>query len=206
MNSSSGRRDPNTDDLHGNVPDRSLAVLLLVDVINDLEFPDNEYLVRQSGNLAQSIAALKQRCQQAGIPAIYVNDNFGKWRSDFSEVLKHSSRPEAPGRPMVTALAPKPEDYVVLKPKHSAFYATPLETLLEYLGARTIILSGITTNACIMITAGDLYVRDFRLFVPCDCVAALTEQDQHQALELMRKNFAAQTAKSQQMDLSSICK
>jgi nicotinamidase-related amidase len=194
-----------SDDLHGNAPDRSEAVLLLVDVINDLNFPQNEKLVRASKRLASCIAKLKERCKQAGIPTIYVNDNFGKWRSDFSEVVHHCLCPDAPGRSMVEALLPEKQDYVVLKPKHSAFYATPLDTLLEYIGAKTVILAGITTNACVMITAGDVHVRDLGLFVPSDCVAALTGEDQIKALEFMERNFDADTTPAEQLDLNALC-
>jgi nicotinamidase-related amidase len=193
--------DKSRDDLHGNAPDCSQVVLLLVDVINDLDFPKNERLVRESRRLSARIARLKERCKGAGIPAIYVNDNFGKWRSEFSEVVRHCLRADAPGRSMVEAVLPEPQDYIVLKPKHSAFYATPLDTLLEYIGVKNVILSGITTNACVMITAGDIYVRDLGLFVPSDCVAALTEEDQIKALELMKANFGADTTPAERLDL-----
>jgi nicotinamidase-related amidase len=196
--------ETSSSDLHGNAPDLSKAVLLLVDVINDLNFPQNEKLVRESKKLSTSIARLKERCKRAGIPTIYVNDNFGKWRSDFSEVVRHCLRQEAPGRSMVETLLPEQQDYVVLKPKHSAFYATPLDTLLEYIGAKTVILAGVTTNACVMITAGDIHVRDLRLFVPCDCVAALTGEDQIKALEFMERNFDADTTAAEQLDLNAL--
>lgn len=202
---STGRsEDKRSDDLHGNAPDRSEAVLLLVDVINDLNFPKNEKLVQESQKLSTCIAKLKERCKQAGIPIIYVNDNFGKWRSDFSEVVRHCLRPDAPGRTMVEALLPEQQDYVVLKPKHSAFYATPLDTLLEYIGVKNVILAGVTTNACVMITAGDVHVRDLGLFVPSDCVAALTEEDQIKALEFMERNFEADTTPAEQLDLNAL--
>lgn len=194
----------NNHDLHGNAPDQSNVVLLLIDVINDLDFPKNENLVRQSEQLAENIAALKDRCRAAGIPAIYVNDNRGRWRSDFCAVVRDCSRPEAPGKKMVLRLAPAEDDYVVLKPKHSAFYATPLDTLLEYIGVKQVILTGVTTNACVMITASDIYVRDLKLFVPRDCVAALTDEDQKNALELMQRNFAADLSPSYELNLQDI--
>jgi nicotinamidase-related amidase len=194
------------DDLHGNAPDRSPVALLLIDVINDLDFPRNENLVRNSVGLAKRIAALKGRCKKAGIPVIYVNDNKGKWRSEFSEAVKRCSRRSAPGHAMVKRLTPTPADYIVLKPKHSAFYATPLEILLESIGARTIIVAGLTTNACVMITASDCYIRDFELRVPRDCVAALTEAEQRNALTLMEKNFGAQTMPADQIDLKRLTK
>jgi nicotinamidase-related amidase len=192
------------DDLHGNAPDRSGVVLLLIDVVNDLSFPGNEQLVRRSEKLGKAISHLKQRCKRAGIPAIYVNDNHGKWRSDFASVLRHCLRPEAPGRAMVSLLAPDASDYVILKPKHSAFFGTTLEIILQYIGAHTIILAGLTTNACIMLTAGDLYVRDFRIIVPTDCVAALTENDQRQFLQLMKNNYGVRATPSSKLRLSDL--
>ena len=189
------------EDLHGNAPDNSSAALLLIDVINDLDFPDNEELVRESVGLGTRIAALKRRCMGARIPAIYVNDNRGRWRSNFREVLDHCLSPDSLGREMVAQLVPSAEDYIVLKPKHSAFYATPLDALLAHMGVRTLILTGITTNACVILTAGDAYVRDYGLIVPPDCVAALSRSDQRDALDLMRKNFEADARVSGDLDL-----
>ena len=124
------------DDLHGNAPDQSQAVLLLIDVINDLSFPDNQDLVLRSVALAKSIAKLKKRCKKSGIPAIYVNDNRGRWRSDLSAVLRHCLDTRSPGREMTRMLVPEADDYIVFKPKHSPFYATPLQTILDSIGAR----------------------------------------------------------------------
>lgn len=194
----------NNEDLHGNAPDRSRVALLLIDVINDLDFPNNQQLIQASAALARRIASMKARCKNAGIPPIYVNDNYGKWRSDFSAVLRNSLRDNSPGKSMVEQLVPDHDDYIVLKPKHSAFFATPLETLLEYLGVKTVILAGLTTNACVLITASDVYVRDLQLFVPSDCVAALTDKDQQSALEMMQRNFAADTRPSTELDLDAL--
>jgi nicotinamidase-related amidase len=194
------------DDLHGNVPDQSQVVLLLVDVINDLSFPDNKDLVRRSVALAKSIVKLKKRCKKLGIPAIYVNDNRGRWRSDISAVLRHCLRPQSPGRGMTKLLVPEADDYIVLKPKHSPFYASPLQTILDCIGARVAIVAGVTTNACVLITAGDLHVRDFRLFVPADCVAALTDREHRRSLDVMKNSFAADTASSPKLNLARLKK
>jgi nicotinamidase-related amidase len=193
-------------DLHGNAPERCAVALLIVDILNDLDFPRNEELVRKSEALAKRVSTLKQRCKEAGIPTIYVNDNRGKWRSDFSAVVRRCLRPGSLGREMVAQLIPEPEDYIVLKPKHSAFYATPLDVLLEYIGVKAVIVAGITTNACVMITASDIYVRDFRLFVPSDCVAALSEKEQRNALALMKTNFGADTTPSKKLKLNDLVK
>jgi nicotinamidase-related amidase len=94
--------------------------------------------------------------------------------------------PRAPGRSVVELLQPKPEDYFVLKPRHSGFYSTSLEFLLEDLGADRLILTGIATDICVLVTANDAYVRGFQIVVPRDCVAANTPRKTAMALEQMR--------------------
>ena len=194
------------DDLHGNAPDESGVVLLLIDVINDLSFPGNKDLVRRSVALAKSIAKLKKRCKKLGIPTIYVNDNRGRWRSDISAVLRHCLREQSPGRDMTELLVPEADDYIVLKPKHSPFYASPLQTILDYIGARVAIVAGVTTNACVLIAASDLHLRDFRVFVPADCVAALTEREHRRSLDVMKNSFDADTTSSSRLNLARLRK
>jgi nicotinamidase-related amidase len=191
-------------DLHGNAPDRCQVVLLIVDMINALDFPGNEELIRESSRLGRNVAVLKRRCREAGIPAIYVNDNQGKWRSDFAAVIRHCDREGVPGREMVRQVLPDLEDYLVLKPKHSAFYATPLDTLLQYIGVETLILTGISSNSCILLTASDAYVRDYKLFIPSDCVAGHDAEQHRKSLELMKCNFAANINESGLLDLRGL--
>jgi nicotinamidase-related amidase len=174
---------------------------LLVDVINDLTFPGNSTLVRQAKKLASEILSLKLRCRRAGIPAIYVNDNFGKWRSDVGSVLRHCLHAPAVRRALTEQLVPEEDDYVVLKPKHSAFYATPLDTLMEYMRTKAVILTGVTTNSCILLTAGELYVRDIKAYVPRDCVAGLTPRQHRTALYVMQNSFGATLCDSRRLDL-----
>ena len=172
---------------------------MLVDVVNDFDFPGNEALVKEASDFGRRIAALKQRTKQAGLPTIYVNDNRGGWRSDFSAVLNHCLGPQSPGRELVQMLIPQPDDYIVLKPKHSAFYATPLDTLLSYMQAKTVILAGLTTNACVLGTVMELHVRDFEIFVPSDCVCGLTRQDHERALAVMKSSFGARVCPSSEL-------
>lgn len=195
-------RSSHNEDLHGNAPDRSRVALVIVDMINALDFPGKEELVRGSVRLGNSVARLKQSCRETGIPAIYVNDNQGKWRSDFGAVIRHCDREGVPGQAMVRQVLPADDDYLVLKPKHSAFYATPLDTLLQYIGVESLILTGISTNSCILLTASDAYVRDYRLFIPGDCVAGQNSEDHRKTLDLMRKNFSADITDAAKLDLN----
>jgi nicotinamidase-related amidase len=194
----------NVGDLHGNVPDANPVALLLIDVINDLNFPGNTNLVKNATALGKRIAVLKRRCRKAGIPAIYVNDNHNKWRSDFRGVVAHCLEPDSLGRPLVELVMPEAEDYVVLKPKHSAFYGTSLNVLLAYLKTHAIIPAGLTTASCVLLTAGEIYVRDFQLYVPSDCVAALREKDHRNALNLIRKEFKATTTPASNLNIRKL--
>src|SRR5688572_26968595 len=179
------------EDLHGSAPDKSLVALLLIDVINDLDFPEADELLKYALPMARQIAALKKRAKQEGIPVVYVNDNFGRWRSDFNAQVEHCLRDGVRGKPIVELLPPDEDDYFVLKPKHSGFFSTTLDTLLEYLGVKTVILTGIATNICVLFTANDAYMRDLRLIVPSDCVASNTEGENRYALEQMEKVLKA---------------
>ena len=134
-------------DLHGNVPDKAPVALVLIDVINALEFPEGAQLARHALPMARRLAALKARARKAGIPAIYVNDNFGKWQSDLTRLLEHTLGTENRGRRMVELLRPEPDDYFVLKPKHSGFFSTNLDILVEYLQVKTLILTVILGNS-----------------------------------------------------------
>ena len=191
-------------DLHGNAPDKADVALLLIDVINDLEFPEGEQLLRFAVPMADRIARLKERARRAGVPVIYVNDNFGRWRSDFNAQVEHCLEDGVRGRPVVERLRPEEDDYFVLKPKHSGFFSTTLDVLLEYLGAKTLILTGMAANICVLFTANDAYMRDFHLVVPADCVASNTEEENRHALEQMRKVLKADTRPSDELRLEEL--
>jgi nicotinamidase-related amidase len=192
------------EDLHGNVPDKATVALLLIDVINDLEFDKGAQLLKHALPMAEKLAALKGRAKQAGIPAIYVNDNFGKWQSDFNKLLKHCLEEDVCGKPLARQLQPDEDDYFVLKPKHSGFFSTTLDTLLEYLQAKTLILTGLAGNICVLFTANDAYMRDFRLVVPADCVASNRTEDNEHALELMQTVLKADTRPSTELDFEAL--
>lgn len=182
------RRNP---DLHGNAPDSARVALLLIDVINDLEFDVGKAMLRHALPMARRIAQLKARAKAARVPVIYVNDNFGKWQSDLNAQVSHCLRDGVRGEPVVQLLRPEPEDYYVLKPKHSGFYASPLELLLERIGADTLVLTGISADNCVFFTACDAYLRDYSLVVPRDCVVSAKEADRRLALERMEAMLKA---------------
>ncbi len=190
------------EDLHGNAPDKSRMALVLVDVINDLEFDGGERMLEHAFAAAQRIAELKARATAAGIPTIYANDNFGRWRSDLRDVVEHCLRDGVRGEPIVKLLRPAADDYFVLKPKHSAFFATTLEVLLRYLEADTLILCGYSGDVCVLLTAADAYMRDYHLVVPGDCVASINPRENARVLAYMARNLDADTRAAAEVDLA----
>lgn len=192
------------EDLHGNVPDKSLVALVLIDVINDLEFEGGRDLLETAAPAARQIAALARQARVLDIPVIYANDNFGRWRSDFQAVVDHCTGENVCGQPLATLLRPERDDYFVLKPKHSGFYATPLDVLLRYLQVQTLILTGLTGDRCVLFTAHDAFLRDYRLIVPEDCCASIRPEDNAHALEQMRRIMEVDTTASENLDLAAL--
>jgi nicotinamidase-related amidase len=175
-------RDP-----HGVAPERSRTVLLLVDVVNDFDFPEGAKLLRFAVAAARRIASLKHRLRKRGVPSIYVNDNFGRWQSDFKKQFERCLSGESPGATVARLLVPAEDDYFVLKPKHSGFYSTSLDVLLSYLGAEKLIITGFATDICVLFTANDAYMRDYEVAVPRDCTAAETADAWRRACAHMKR-------------------
>jgi nicotinamidase-related amidase len=184
----------------------SRVALLIVDVINDFTFDDAAGVLRNARPMARRIRELKMRARQIGVPTIYVNDHFGRWRSDFRRLVARSTRSAAPGRLIARLLRPDSRDYFVLKPRHSAFFATPLALLLEHLGVHTLILTGVLADMCIQFTANDAYMRGYRVIVPSDCVAARTARDRSRALSQLRRALAADTRPSRRLDTTGLAR
>lgn len=189
-------------DLHGSAPDKSEIALLIVDVINDLDFPEAKRLLSYARAMARRLAKLKARAKKAGVPVIYVNDNFGRWRSDFQRQVEHCRRGKA--REIIDLLCPSEDDYFVLKPKHSGFFSSALETLLRYLGAKALIITGIAGNYCVLFTANDAYMRDYELMIPSDCTVSNSAKENREALNLMRKYLKADIRTSSRIRLSRV--
>lgn len=173
------------------VPEQSPVALLLIDVINDFQFPEADQLLRHALPMAERIAKLKAAALNHGVPVIYVNDNFGRWQSDFRRQVEHCLAHAGRGRKIVELLAPGERDYFVLKPRHSGFHSTTLETLLSHLEVKSLILTGVAGNICVLFTANDAYMRGYQLWIPPDCIASNTVEDNAYAVRQMEKVLKA---------------
>lgn len=193
-----------TDDLHGKAPDGHPVALLLVDVINPLDFPEANDFAREAIPTIKRIAALKARAKDKQIPVIYANDNFGRWRSDLAAVVGRCKEASCKGKDFCEALAPDEQDYFVLKPMHSAFYSTTLDLLLQSLGTKVLIICGYAADICVLFSANDAFMRGYQVVVPADCVASNTAHDTENVLRLMAKVLKAEIYTSAEVDLARL--
>jgi nicotinamidase-related amidase len=178
-------------------PRKRGIALLVLDMVSEFQFPDAERVLRGARRPAQAIARLKERARKAGIPVIYVNDTAGKWESDPRAFVQRCLAPAARGRTVVDLIEPDLDrDYFMFKPKHSAFFDTPLESLLERLAVHRVVLTGITSHQCVLFTAMDAYVRDYEVFVPADCVGAAARVETRHALFIAEHALRARLADS----------
>lgn len=167
------------------------AALLMIDVINDFDFPEAEALLGHAVPAARRLAALKRTFLAAGRPAIYVNDNFGRWQSTFEQQIERCMAEGCPGRLVAGLLRPGEDDYFVLKPRHSGFFCTSLDVLLDHLEVRTLVLTGFAGDICVVYTANDAYMRGYQIVVVPDCIASETEKGNDAALEHMTRRLKA---------------
>jgi nicotinamidase-related amidase len=174
--------------------ERNGIALLLIDVINDLEFEGGDRLLPAAIAAADAIVALKDSAYSAGVPTIYVNDNFSRWQSNFDHLIESYLEGDVRGAPVIRKLLPDARDYHVLKPHQSGFFGTPLSLLLQHLGVARLILTGFATDRCVMLTAIDAYMRDYRLAVPSDCSAAIERDEHAEALRYMERVLKADTS------------
>jgi len=169
------------------------CALLIVDAISDFDFPGGDRLLRAARRVAPRIALLKRRMKGFGAAVVFANDNPGRWRSDFRGLVERCGAEGCPGAPIVAALAPEPDDYFVLKPKHSPFFDTPLALLLQDLGVQTLVIAGFAGDGCVLTAAADAHMRDYSVFVPRDAIASQTPARNRRALALLRESLEVDT-------------
>jgi len=175
--------------------------LLIIDMINALDFPEGGKLLRTALPAARRIAHLRQRLKSRGVPTIFVNDNYGQWRSDFKQVIARCAAPGSLGAPLVELLRPEDDDFFILKPERSGFRDTPLRMLLTELDVARLILTGIALDVCVIATASDADMHGFELHVPADCVASETPGRRTASLKLLRDSLQADTRPSRTITL-----
>jgi nicotinamidase-related amidase len=170
---------------------RGRVALLLIDFMNPFDFDGAASLAPRAVRAAERTAALKRRMQASRAPVIYANDNFGRWESDFDAVVDHCRSRGGASAKIADMLAPSAGDRSILKPRHSAFFGTPLEFLLDELGVTQLVVTGLAADSCVMFTAHDAYLRKYALWIPGDCVASERDAYRRDALAYMARTLKA---------------
>ena len=172
------------------------SALVIVDMISEYRFPGAGGTLRAARKAVDGIVRIKQRARAAGLPVMYVNDTAGKWESNQQAFMQRCLEASAPGHDVVAAIAPEARDYFMFKPRHSAFFGTPLHNLLQQLNIQRLILTGVTSHQCVLFTATDAHVRNFELVVPSDCIGAPQAADSRHALYILSHALGAQITTS----------
>jgi nicotinamidase-related amidase len=180
---------------------RTNTALLILDMISEFNYPDGDRIARAARKTAPNIARLRERAHAAKMPVIYVNDTADKWESDQKAFIERCMHPDSLGREVAQLLAPAPQDYFMFKPRHSAFFGTPLQTLLERLKVQRLITTGLTSHQCVLFTAMDAHVREYQLVIPEDCIAAVAAADTRHALYIFSHALMAKVRNSRQLRL-----
>ncbi|GAA0592452.1 isochorismatase family cysteine hydrolase [Streptomyces crystallinus] len=166
------------------------TALIVIDMLNTYEHEDAEVLVRSVRAALPGIGALLEQARAAEAPVVYVNDNFGRWRSHHGEILEAALT----GRygDLVEPIAPDEESLFVVKARHSVFYETPLAYLLGQLGVHRVVLCGQVTEQCVLYSALDAHIRHLDVVVALDAVAHIDGGLAEAALRMMERNMSAE--------------
>jgi nicotinamidase-related amidase len=175
--------------------------LLIIDMINAMDFPGAEAVRPKAERVADVILALRDEADRLKVPVIYVNDNYGQWHSDKSRIVEACQAEGRPGREIVRRIAPRDDDYFVIKPQFSGFYATNLPVLLPKLGVTRLVVTGIAADICVLFTAADAHMRAYGLWAPGDAVASEADERTRWALEIMQKSMQAKTEPTSALSL-----
>jgi nicotinamidase-related amidase len=168
---------------------QSKKALLIIDMINDFQFDYGPELAKQTEDISHKIFSLKKKMKTLGNPIIYVNDHYELWQADFKKIAETCKNPL--NENIIHTIYPEDDEYFLIKPKHSAFYGTALNTLLYNLEIKELIITGVAGNICVLFTANDAYMRGYDIIIPSDCIASNTEEDNAFALKMMKKTLKA---------------
>ncbi|MDO0929296.1 isochorismatase family cysteine hydrolase [Streptomyces sp. TG1A-8] len=175
----------------------SKTALIVIDMINTYDHEDAELLLPSAKAVVPVVAGLLRRARRDGVPVIYVNDNFGEWRSHHGELLGHALA--GPHAGLVEPLKPDEASLFVLKARHSVFYETPLEYLLRQQGVEQLVLCGQVTEQCVLYSSLDAHIRHFGVVVPRDAVAHIHPDLADAALCMMERNMGARVCESRDL-------
>lgn len=171
--------------------------LIIIDMINNFDFPGGDQLLEHTKNIIKPLKDLKKKAKEEGIPVIYVNDHYYMWQANYKKIIEFCKNGQ--NEDILDEITPDEDDYFLIKPKHSAFYETALNTLLHQLEAKNVILTGIAGNICVLFSADEAYMREYNIFVPADCIASNTKKENDFALKMITDVLEADITESSKL-------
>jgi nicotinamidase-related amidase len=173
------------------------TALLVVDMLNPYDHPQADELAERVADALPGIEALLCRAEEAEAPVVYVNDNYGDWNSSAGELARAAMDGGHPE--LVEPVLPQADHSFVVKARHSTFYETPLEYLLDQRGVSRLVLAGQVTEQCILYSALDAHVRHFDVAIATDAVAAIYDELGGAALKMMERNMSAELTRAAEL-------
>jgi nicotinamidase-related amidase len=177
------------------------TAVLVIDMLNRYDHEDADKLAASAADAVPAAARLVDRARRQDVRLIYVNDNYGDWNTSVYELAERALDGRHPE--LVGPLLPVGDAAFIPKARHSAFYATLLEYLLESEGIGRIVMTGQATEQCILYSALDAYVRHFHVTVPRDAVAHIHEHLARAALEMIERNMHAEITTADEASLGT---
>ncbi|BAC11981.1 isochorismatase family cysteine hydrolase [Oceanobacillus iheyensis] len=159
------------------------TAVVFVDLINDFQFDGGDDLLHHTKQILPNVIKLRSFAKENNLPIIYVNDHYGLWQADFNKVIDYCTNEKS--KEIIDKIKPDEDDYFLIKPQHSAFFQTPLHSLLIELERNHVILAGIAGDICILFSAKDAYMYKIDMSIPKNCMASEQEENNNYALYLM---------------------
>lgn len=174
------------------------TALLVVDMISDYDHPDGDALRESARTVVPVISGLIERARDEGVLVIHVNDNHGMWSSCRQDLIDEARRNGDPE--LIDPMLPQGDAPFVFKARHSIFFGSSLQYLLESEDVGRLVLVGQVTEQCILYSALDAYIRHFQVVVPRDAVAHIDADLADAALALMERNMRAEVCDAGALD------
>jgi nicotinamidase-related amidase len=164
--------------------------LIVIDMLSPYDHEDAEALAESAKEAVPRISELLDRAAgDEDTMIVFVNDNFEHWdrqRDDLVRAALDGRHPE-----LIEPLKPPADAPFFMKGRHSIFYQTSVDHLLQVEGVKRLVLTGQVTEQCIQYSALDAYMRGYEVHVPRDAVAHINTEWADAVFGMLEKNMHA---------------
>lgn len=184
------------------------TAVLVVDVQHDFCAPDGSFArhgmdVSAGRRILTPLAGLLDGARSHGARVMYlrfvedaeghvVSEAYDRQRYRAGDSLRYCI--DATGRSIVPEVQPRPGEPVVDKVRASGFFNTPLDTMLRCAGVRTLVMTGMATESCVLATAIDATARDYYMVLATDCLASFSPERHQAAMQILTHKHPAVAA------------